>query len=154
MNATFEGSVLFLDEIPFKTRGELDILDITGDIRRLVDKSGVREGTAHIFVAGQTSAITTIEFEPGAVSDLKNAIKRMAPEELNYDHNARWGDGNGRSHIRASLLGPDLTVPVRKGSLLLGTWQQVVLVELDLRGRSRTVHLTVSGWGDGRRITD
>lgn len=153
MNAISHGSTLFLDELPFKTRGELDILDITGDIGRLVEESGVQEGTAHIFVAGQTAAITTIEFEPGAVSDLRNAIRRLAPEDLNYDHNARWGDGNGRSHIRASLIGPDLTIPVRKGSLLLGTWQQVVLVELDLRGRSRTVHLTVSGWDDERRNT-
>jgi secondary thiamine-phosphate synthase enzyme len=84
---------------------------------------------------------------------LRNAIKRLAPDDIHYEHNARWGDGNGRSHIRAALVGPDLTVPVRNGSLLLGTWQQIVLVELDLRGRSRTVHLTVTGKAYGREMT-
>jgi len=152
MSATLSGSVWFLHELPFNTRGELDILDITGDIRRCVRESGVYEGSAHVFVAGQTAAVTTIEYESGAVSDLLHAIKRLAPDDLNYEHNARWGDGNGRSHIRAALIGPDLTVPVRNGSLLLGTWQQIVLVELDLRGRSRTVHLTVSGSGDRQEM--
>jgi len=149
MSARLSDPVLFLDEIPFTTRGELDILDITDDIRRRIPGSGVIDGTAHIFVAGQTVAITTIEYEPGAVSDLGNAIKRLAPDNLVYEHNAAWGDGNGRSHIRAALLGPDLTVPVRNGRLLLGTWQQIVLVEMDLRGRSRKVHLTVAGSGPG-----
>lgn len=153
MNATQPDPVFFFDELSFQTRGELDILDITGDIRKRIPDSGVRDGTAHIFVAGQTAAITTIEFEPGAVSDLKNAIRRLAPDDRNYEHNARWGDGNGRSHVRAALLGPDLAVPVRNGNLLLGTWQQIVFVELDLRGRSRTVHLSVAGSGIGRGIT-
>ncbi|MBN2719909.1 MAG: YjbQ family protein [Proteobacteria bacterium] len=149
-NAGISETALFLDEIPFTTRRELDILDITDQIRRRIPGSGVIDGTAHIFAAGQTVAITTIEYEPGAVSDLRNAIRRLAPDGLDYEHNAAWGDGNGRSHIRASLLGPDLTVPVRSGRLLLGTWQQIVLVELDLRGRSRTVHLTVAGSGAGK----
>lgn len=149
MSARRSNPVLFLDEIPFTTKGELDILDITDEIRRRIPESGVVDGTAHIFVAGQTVAVTTIEYESGAVSDLGNAIKRLAPDKLVYEHNAAWGDGNGRSHIRAALLGPDLTVPVRNGRLLLGTWQQIVLVELDLRGRSRKVHLTVAGSGAG-----
>lgn len=149
MSTRLSEPVLYLDEIPFTTRGELDILDITDDIRRRIPGSGVMDGTAHIFVAGQTVAVTTIEYEPGAVSDLENAIKRLAPDDLVYEHNAAWGDGNGRSHIRAALLGPDLTVPVRNGRLLLGTWQQIVLVELDLRGRSRKVHLTVAGSSSG-----
>jgi len=145
MNAMSSPSVVFVDALPFKTGKELDVLDITGDVRRRVQQSGVHEGTAHIFIAGQTAALTTIEYEPGAVSDLKNALRRLAPEDLPYEHNARWGDGNGRSHIRAALVGPDLTVPLRGGDLLLGTWQQIVLIELDLKGRSRTVHLTVCG---------
>jgi secondary thiamine-phosphate synthase enzyme len=151
MNATLSGTIIFTTELPIRTGRELDILDLTGELQRCVTESGVYEGTVHIFLAGQTAAITTIEYEPGAISDLKNAIKRLAPDDLPYEHNARWGDGNGRSHIRASIVGSDLTAPVRNGSLLLGTWQQIVLVELDLRGRSRTVHITVSGKGQDRR---
>ena len=149
MKARPSEPIIFLDEIPLTTGGELDVLDITAEIGRRIPGSGVFDGTAHIFVAGQTAALTTIEHEPGAVSDLKNAIRRLAPDDLVYEHNARWGDGNGRSHIRAALVGPDLTVPVRGGRLLLGTWQQIVLVELDLRGRNRTIHLTVTGSGSG-----
>lgn len=145
MNAISHDLIFFSVEIPVGTKRELDILDITGEVRREIQGSGVREGIAHLFVAGQTAAITTIEFEPGAVSDLRNAIKRLAPDDLHYEHNASWGDGNGRSHIRASLVGPDLTVPVRGRNPLLGTWQQIVLVEMDRRGRSRTVHLSVVG---------
>ncbi len=153
MSAMSPPSVIFVDELPFKTGKELDVLNITEEIRRRVHESDVREGTAHIFIAGQTAALTTIEFEPGAVADLKNAVKRLAPNELTYEHNARWGDRNGRSHVRAALIGPDLTVPVRNGDLFLGTWQQIILVELDLRGRSRTVHLTVCGKGRGEEMT-
>ena len=145
MNATAPDVVIFSDVIPFITGKELDILDITGEIRKRVEASGVQEGIAHLFVAGQTVALTTIEFESGAVSDLKNTIRRISPDDIRYMHNERWGDGNGRSHVRAALLGPDLTIPVRDGDLLLGTWQQVVLAELDLRGRSRAVQLTVIG---------
>lgn len=135
----------FSDEIPVKTSGELDIVDVTGLVRGCVRKMGVKEGTAHLFVAGQTVGLTTIEYEPGAVSDLRNALNRLAPDGLDYEHNARWGDGNGRSHIRAALVGPDLTVPVRGGEMLLGTWQQIVLVEMDLRDRERKIHLSVVG---------
>jgi len=145
MSATYVPLTFFSDSVPLSTGKELDILDITDVIRHRVRGSGVREGMAHLFVAGQTVALTTIEFESGAVSDLKNAIRRLAPDDIHYEHNARWGDGNGRSHVRAALVGPDLTVPVLNGELLLGTWQQIALVELDLRGRSRTVHISVIG---------
>ena len=145
MNAIEPAFTCISDEIPVRTGGELDIVDITGMIRGCVRETGVREGTAHLFVAGQTAGLTTIEYEPGAVSDLRNALKRLAPDSLDYEHNARWGDGNGRSHIRAALVGPDLTVPVRSGEVLLGTWQQIVLVEMDLRDRERKIHLTVVG---------
>ena len=121
-------------------------IDITGDLARQVRDSGVNEGIVHLFVAGSTAALTTIEFEPGVVADLKKAIARAAPDDIHYDHDARWGDGNGRSHVRAALMGPSLTVPVREGRPVLGTWQQVVLVELDTRARSRVVHVTVTGW--------
>ena len=145
MDATSHSLIFFSDEIPLGTRREMDILDITDEVRRRIQGSGIREGIAHLFVAGQTAAITTVEFEPGAVSDLRDAIKRLAPDEIHYEHNATWGDGNGRSHMRASLVGPDLTVPVRDCNPLLGTWQQIVLVEMDLRGRNRTIHLSVVG---------
>jgi secondary thiamine-phosphate synthase enzyme len=147
MSAIGRGFIFFSDEISVGTKRELDIRDITGEVRKVILGSGVQEGIAHLFVAGQTAAITVIEFEPGAVADLRNAIKRLAPDDLNYEHNASWGDGNGRSHIRAALLGPDLTIPIRGNNPLLGTWQQIVLVELDLRGRNREIHLSVIGKG-------
>ncbi len=128
-----------------KTAGELDVIDITGKIRHLVNSSGVKAGLVHVFVAGSTAALTTIEFEPGAVADLKDAFSRLAPRDREYAHNAAWGDGNGHSHVRAAILGPGITLPVRGGNPLLGTWQQVVLIEFDTRGRSRNLHLTVVG---------
>lgn len=125
-------------------------MDLSSQVAARVSDSGVVRGLAHLFVAGSTAALTTIEYEPGAIADLKAAISRLAPAELHYDHDARWGDGNGRSHVRAALLGPSLTVPIQEGTLVLGTWQQVVLVELDIRPRNRIVHVTVSGMGDHR----
>jgi len=145
MNAIAPVFAFFSDEIPVGTESELDVVDVTGEVRQRIRKAGIGEGVTHLFVAGQTVALTTLEYEPGAVSDLKRALQRLAPDDLDYEHNARWGDGNGRSHIRAALVGPDLTIPVRGGELLLGTWQQIVLVELDLRGRKRKVHLSVIG---------
>ncbi len=139
----------FSSEIPVETREELDIVNLTEELERKVHASGVDKGVVNLFVAGQTVALTTIEYEPGAVSDLKAAISRIAPADIHYQHDARWGDGNGRSHIRASLLGPSMSIPVRDGTPFLGTWQQVILVELDTRARSRTVHLTVLGEGNG-----
>ncbi len=91
--------------------------------------------------------MTTIEYETGAISDLKKAVSRLVPKDLEYAHNARWGDGNGHSHVRAALLGPDISVPVRDGSPLLGTWQQIIIVEFDTRSRERKVHLTIMGTG-------
>ena len=127
-------------------------MELGGQLARLVGESGVEEGIANLFVAGSTAALTTIEFEPVAVADLKAAIARLAGDDLEYDHNARWGDGNGRSHVRAALLGPCLTVPIREGRPLLGTWQQVVLIEMDTRRRSRTVHVTVVGERTTREV--
>ncbi|MDF1526342.1 MAG: secondary thiamine-phosphate synthase enzyme YjbQ [bacterium] len=140
------------DEIPVVTSGELDVVDITGEIGQSINRSGISDGVAHLFVAGATAALTTIEYEPGAVADLQQAISRMVPMEMEYAHNARWGDGNGHSHIRAAMLGPDITVPVRNGSLLLGTWQQIILVEFDTRSRNRKVHLTVMGEGTLKEV--
>jgi len=129
------------EEILLKTQGETDVLDITDRIRALVD--GVAQGLVHVFVPGATAGVTTIEYEPGCVHDLKAAFERIAPRDGHYDHNARWGDGNGFSHVRAALLGPSLTVPVAGGEPVLGTWQQVIVVDFDNRPRDRRVVVTV-----------
>ena len=127
------------------TQGDCDILDITPDVSRELGQADVSSGTATVFVAGSTCAVTTIEYESGVLSDLKDAFERMAPEAMHYAHNARWGDGNGHSHVRASVLGPSLTVPFSNGSPLLGTWQQIVLVDFDNRPRTRRVNVQIVG---------
>ena len=139
------GLMFHREELALRTKGETQVIDLTDALRAVVGKSGVSEGTVHLFVPGSTAGLTTIEFEPGCVADLKAAFERVAPRGADYDHNARWGDGNGFSHVRAALLGPSLTVPVGKGAPLLGTWQQVVLVDFDNRGRDRKVIVTVTG---------
>ena len=127
------------------TQGDCDILDITPDVSHELGQADISSGTATVFVAGSTCAVTTIEFESGVLSDLKDAFERMAPEAMHYAHNARWGDGNGHSHVRASVLGPSLTVPFSGGSPILGTWQQIVLVDFDNRPRTRRVILQIIG---------
>ena len=134
-----------VERISLRTAGELDVVDITDEVRQIVGRSAVGDGIVHLFVAGSTASLTTIEYEAGAVSDLKKAFSRLVPGDLEYAHNARWGDGNGHSHVRAALLGPDITLPIRDGNPLLGTWQQIILVEFDTRSRSRTLYLTVLG---------
>lgn len=127
------------------TQGETDVHDVTEEVAAGVKKSGLDAGTVTVFVSGSTAALTTIEFEDGVVRDLSDAIDRIAPREIPYAHDARWGDMNGFSHVRASLLGPSLVVPFLKGKLLLGTWQQIVLIDFDNRPRKREVVLQVMG---------
>jgi secondary thiamine-phosphate synthase enzyme len=127
------------------TSGDTDVLDLTGDVQDFLTSAGVEEGWVLIAVPGSTASVTTIEFESGAVSDLKKAVERLAPREAEYDHNLRWGDGNGYSHVRAALLGPSLVLPVSHGQLVTGTWQQVVLCDFDNRPRTRRIHLQVMG---------
>ena len=127
------------------TQGDCDILDITPQVSRELSKAELSSGTATVFVAGSTCAVTTIEYESGVLSDLKDAFERMAPEAMHYAHNARWGDGNGHSHVRASVLGPSLTVPFSENGPLLGTWQQIVLVDFDNRPRTRKVIVQIIG---------
>lgn len=127
------------------TTDSTDIIDLTDEVASYVVESGIDEGHVVIFVPGSTAAITTIEFESGAVNDLRRAIERMAPMDASYDHNARWGDGNGYSHVRAALIGASLYVPVAQGKLVLGTWQQVVLCDFDNRPRRRRVVVQVCG---------
>ncbi len=133
------------EKFEIKTRGENDILDISGDVAQAIANSGVRDGVACVFVSGSTGAITTIEYEPGLLEDLPVALERMMPKGIEYQHHLRWRDGNGHSHVRASLMGPSLTVPFRNRSLLLGTWQQIVFVEMDVHSRNREIHVQIIG---------
>jgi secondary thiamine-phosphate synthase enzyme len=127
--------------LELQTTSDTDVLDLTPDLSDFVSKSGVAEGLLVIFVPGSTAGITTIESESGAIADFKRAVERLAPRDEHYEHNLRWGDGNGYSHIRAALLGPSLTVPIGQGQLELGTWQQIVLCDFDNRPRRRRVLL-------------
>jgi secondary thiamine-phosphate synthase enzyme len=122
-----------------------DIRDITGELDRIVREGGIREGTLAAAVVGSTGSLTTIEYEPGVVEDLKAAIERLAPRDAFYAHEKAWHDGNGHSHVQAALLGPSLHLPVREGRLRLGTWQQVVAINHDNRPRRRPIEVTVMG---------
>ncbi len=135
----------FEDGFVVETNGRTDILDITTQVERAVSASGIRSGIVLVFVPGSTAGLTTMEYESGAISDLKDAIARIAPEGAAYAHDARWGDGNGFSHVRAALLGPSLALPLREGALVIGTWQQIVLVDFDNRPRSRRVEVQIIG---------
>jgi secondary thiamine-phosphate synthase enzyme len=135
---------MFRKEIHITTGKEDDIIDITPEVKEIVRESGVSEGMVHVFVTGSTAAVTTIEYEPGVLSDLSRALSTLAPDSIPYAHDSRWGDGNGRSHVKASIVGPSLAVPVTRKTPALGTWQQIVLLELDIRGgRSRNIIVTV-----------
>lgn len=128
------------------TRGEGDAVDLTGEVEKAVKESRIREGLVNLFVTGSTAALTTIEFEPGVLSDLKRSLSTIAPPDIPYAHDGKWGDGNGRSHVKAAIIGPSLTIPVGKGLLDCGTWQQIVLLELDIRpSRHRTITCTIMG---------
>lgn len=131
--------------INLETKGNGDVIDITEQLSETVRKSGVSAGVATVFVSGSTAALTTIEFEPGLVEDMDEMFERVAPRGREYHHDLRWHDGNGHAHVRASLLGPSLGVPFSEGKLLLGVWQQVVLVDFDNRSRSRELVCQVMG---------
>ncbi len=131
--------------ITFDTRGHSDIIDITRQVQQKISNSGLNDGSVLIFVPGATGALTTIEYEPGLVRDLQDALERIAPQGLEYAHNLKWGDGNGHSHVRASLMGPSLTVPFADGKMTLGTWQQIIFIDLDNRSRSRKLVVQITG---------
>lgn len=135
---------MFHTTIELETHGEGEIIDLTFQVQQAITESGVRMGLVTVFVTGSTAAVTTIEYEPGVLSDLSRALAVIAPDDIPYAHDAAWGDGNGRSHVRAAIVGPSLSIPVIGGRIACGTWQQIVLVELDVRAsRRRTVHVTV-----------
>jgi secondary thiamine-phosphate synthase enzyme len=137
---------MFQKTFTVKSRHEGEILDLTREVKSVIQESGINNGLVHLFVRHSTAALTTIEYEPGVLQDLKRALSVLAPDNATYAHNSRWGDGNGRSHVKAALVGPSITLPVGGGDLLCGTWQQVVLLELDTNaGRERTIICTVTG---------
>ena len=135
----------FMDKIPLDTQGEGDIRNITQQVQKIAQRSGIKNGLVCIFNSGSTGAVTTLEYEPGLLVDLPNALERLAPKDITYQHELRWHDGNGHSHVRASIIGPSLTVPLENGNLLLGTWQQIVFLEFDNRPRNRQVRVQVIG---------
>lgn len=128
-----------------KTRGNGEVLDITAEVSDAVRNSGVASGTVTVFVPGATASVTTIEYEPGLVEDMEELFERLAPRGREYHHDLRWRDGNGHAHVRASLLGPSLTVPFSEGRLILGIWQQVILIDFDNKSRDREVVCQVIG---------
>ena len=127
--------------IKFETKGFNDIVDITKEASDFA--SEFTEGLLNVFVQGSTLSVTTIEYEEGVIEDLKNAISRIAPEDIEYIHNLKWGDGNGFSHVRSAILGPSISIPINDGLLRLGTWQQIVVIDFDNRPRSRKAFLTI-----------
>ena len=141
---------IITDAVPVSTRGDGDIHDLTPKVADLVSAHGFEDGQALVFVSGSTAGLTTIEYEPGLLRDLPDAFERIAPRGIPYKHEEAWHDGNGHSHVRASLLGPSVTVPFQAGRLLLGTWQQIVLVDFDNRPRRREVVVQLTGEMRGR----
>jgi secondary thiamine-phosphate synthase enzyme len=137
--------MVFQERLVVSTRGHGDMHDLTAQVAAVVTRSGVRAGVVHVFNVGSTAAVGTIEFEPGLQRDLPAVLDRLLPPSREYGHEQAWHDGNGHSHLQATLLGPGLTVPVGEGQLLLGTWQQIFHLECDTRGRQRTVVVTVLG---------
>ena len=136
---------VFYDEIPINSKGEVDIIDITEDIQKIINKSNIKNGIACIFVKGSTGTITTIEYEPGLKKDFPDTLERIAPKNQYYKHHETWHDDNGHSHVRASLMGPSITVPIKDKKLIHGTWQQIVFVELDTSHRIRNIIVQLIG---------
>ena len=137
--------MVYYDTINIGLKIGPDIKDITGELEAVLSRSGIENGVLHAFVVGSTGSVTTIEYEPGVVEDLKAAVERLAPRGGYYAHEEAWHDGNGHSHVQAALLGPSLSIPVRNGRLKLGTWQQVVVINHDNRARERAIEVTITG---------
>ena len=131
--------------ISFNTSSRTDIINITPEVEEKVLSSEIKNGNLLLFISGSTAALTTIEYESGVVNDLRRAIERVTPQDIQYEHDRRWGDGNGYSHVRAALVGASLHIPIKDGRMLLGTWQQIVLLDFDNRPRKREVQVQISG---------
>jgi secondary thiamine-phosphate synthase enzyme len=137
--------MIFSETISFSTKGFTDIIDITDRVASIVKRSKIQNGLVTVFCPGSTGAVTTIEYESGVLRDLQKAIERMAPSNIPYEHDQRWGDGNGFSHVRAALMKPSLTIPLQNGILTLGTWQQIVFIDFDNRRRQRSLMVQILG---------
>lgn len=131
--------------VKIKSKGENDIINITDQTSKALHESEIMNGTVTLFVSGSTGALTTIEYEPGLMKDFPDMLERIAPRNIEYGHEKMWHDGNGHSHVKASLIGPSLAIPFKNKELLLGTWQQIVFVELDTRSRERNIVLQIMG---------
>lgn len=139
------GSMIATDKISLNTKGFNDVIDISDAVTKIVKQSRIQNGLVNVFCSGSTGGITTIEYESGVISDLKKAIEKIAPSNIPYEHDKRWGDGNGFSHVRAALMKPSLTIPLVNGKLTLGTWQQIVFIDFDNRARDRDVVVQIIG---------
>jgi secondary thiamine-phosphate synthase enzyme len=137
--------MIFSETISLSTKGFSDILDITHHVERVIDRSRMENGLVTVFCPGSTGSVTTIEYEVGVLKDLQKAIEKIMPSNIPYEHDRRWGDGNGFSHVRAALMKPSLTIPLIKGRLTLGTWQQIVFIDFDNRRRERNILVHVIG---------
>lgn len=133
------------DSVEISTKGHTDIIDITSQVGDVLAKSKLKEGQLTVFVSGSTAAITTIEYEPGLLKDLPEALEKVAPTGVRYHHDDTWGDGNGSAHVRAALIGGSFTVPFHQGRMLLGTWQQIVVMDFDNRSRNRKIVVQLMG---------
>ena len=136
---------VYNDKINVNTKGEVDIINITSEIQKIVNKSKIKNGIVCVFVPGSTGTITTIEHEPGLMKDFPRALQKIAPKGEHYDHHETWHDDNGHSHVRASLMGPGITIPFQDHKLIHGTWQQIVFIELDTSPRNRTIIIQIIG---------
>ena len=137
--------MIYSKTISLKTKGFCDMIDLTGDVEDVLRHSKIEDGLVTVFCPGSTGAITTIEYEPGVLRDLQKALEKIAPSDISYEHDKRWGDGNGFSHVRAALMKPALSIPLIQGKLSLGTWQQIVFIDFDNRRRERNILVHVMG---------
>ena len=145
MSAIIDPMPVYQKSFRISTKGHCDVLDITSRVERVVGESRLRQGIVNVSGCGSTLGITTIEYEPGCMADLRRALDQVAPENSNYAHNARWGDNNGYAHLRSALMGTAKSFPLADGRLAIGTWQQIVLCDFDERSRERDVMVTVVG---------
>jgi secondary thiamine-phosphate synthase enzyme len=136
---------VYSSEFQLSTQGWNDVHDVTPKVTAVLSSANIQNGIVTVFVPGSTAGITTIEYEQGVVEDLKSAINRLIPQNMHYSHDARWGDGNGFAHVRASLIGPSIAIPVVNGDLRLGTWQQIVVIDFDNRPRTRKICVSIVG---------
>lgn len=137
--------MLYSDTISLSTKGFSDTIDITGKVTKIIQHSGINNGLVTVFCKGSTGSVTTIEYESGVIKDLQRVLEKIVPSNIPYEHDKRWGDGNGFSHVRAALMKPSLTVPLIQQQLMLGTWQQIVFMDFDNRNRQREIVVHIIG---------